>query len=98
MSETLLSIEDLVVEFRQGRKTRVHAVDGVSLKVAAGEFVALVGESGCGKTTTAQTAMRMVEATSGTIRYRDRDITHASQREMRPVRREMQIIFQDPYE
>ena len=98
MSETLLSIEDLVVEFRQGRKTRVHAVDGVSLKVEAGEFVALVGESGCGKTTTAQTAMRMVEATSGTIRYRDRDITHASQREMRPVRREMQIIFQDPYE
>ena len=98
MSEPLLTIEDLVVQFRQGRKKVVRAVDGVSLSVAAGEFVALVGESGCGKTTTAQTAMRMVPATSGTIRFRDRDITNATQREMRPVRREMQIIFQDPYE
>ena len=98
MSETLLTIEDLVVQYRQGRKKVVKAVDGVSLSVAAGEFVALVGESGCGKTTTAQTAMRMVPATSGTIRYRDRDITNATQRDMRPIRREMQIIFQDPYE
>ena len=56
MSETLLTIEDLVVQYRQGRKKVVKAVDGVSLSVAAGEFVALVGESGCGKTTTAQTA------------------------------------------
>ena len=98
MSEPLLQIEDLVVQYRQGRKKAVRAVDGVSLSVAAGEFVALVGESGCGKTTTAQAAMRMVPSAGGAIRFRDRDITDASQRDMRPVRREMQIIFQDPYE
>jgi len=98
MSEPLLTIQDLVVQYRQGRNSVVKAVDGVSLSVAAGEFVALVGESGCGKTTTAQTAMRMVPATSGTITYRERNITNASQREMRPIRRELQIIFQDPYE
>ncbi len=98
MSEPLLTVTDLVVQFKAGRKRVVHAVDGVSLSVAAGEFVALVGESGCGKTVTAQTIMRMVESQSGTIRYRDQDITQASQREMGPIRREMQIIFQDPYE
>ncbi len=98
MSEPLLTVTDLVVQFKAGRKRVVHAVDGVSLSVAAGEFVALVGESGCGKTVTAQTVMRMVESQSGTIRYRDQDITRASQREMGPIRREMQIIFQDPYE
>ncbi len=98
MSEPLLTVTDLVVQFKAGRKRVVHAVDGVSLSVAAGEFVALVGESGCGKTVTAQTIMRMVESQSGTIRYRDQDITRASQREMGPIRREMQIIFQDPYE
>ena len=68
MSEPLLTIQDLVVQYRQGRNSVVKAVDGVSLSVAAGEFVALVGESGCGKTTTAQTAMRMVPATSGTCK------------------------------
>jgi len=98
MSEQLLTVTDLVVQFKAGRKRVVHAVDGVSLSVAAGEFVALVGESGCGKTTTAQAVMRMVESQSGSIRYRDQDITRASQREMGPIRREMQIIFQDPYE
>jgi oligopeptide/dipeptide ABC transporter ATP-binding protein len=70
----------------------------VSLTVAPGEFVALVGESGCGKTTTAQAIMRMAKVTAGTITYRGRDITNFSQREMRPIRHEMQLIFQDPYE
>ena len=98
MSERLLEIDDLRVVFRQGRRRVVRAVDGVSLTVDAGEFVALVGESGCGKTTTAQAAMRMVPTAAGAIRFRGRDITSASQRDMRPVRREMQLIFQDPYE
>lgn len=98
MSEPLLTVTDLVVQFKAGRKRVVHAVDGVSLSVAEGEFVALVGESGCGKTTTAQAVMRMIESQSGSIHYRDQDITRASQREMGPIRREMQIIFQDPYE
>ena len=98
MTEPLLQVDDLVVEYPAGRKQVVHAVDGVSFSVAAGEFVALVGESGCGKSTTAQTVMRMVTPRSGTVHYRGRDITTASQREMGSVRRELQIIFQDPYE
>ena len=98
MTEPLLEIEDLAVRFRQSRSREVRAVDGVSLAVGAGEFVALVGESGCGKTTTAQAAMRMVPTAGGAIRFRGRDITDASQRDMRPIRRELQLIFQDPYE
>ena len=63
-----------------------------------GEMLALVGESGCGKTTTAQTVMRMVEADAGPIRFRGQDISGLAPRSMRPLRREMQIIYQDPYE
>ena len=98
MSGTLLEIEDLVVRYRQGRKGVVRAVDGVSLSVAAGEMVALVGESGCGKTTTAQAAMRMAPIASGRIRYRGTDITELGSGALRPIRRELQLIFQDPYE
>jgi oligopeptide/dipeptide ABC transporter ATP-binding protein len=98
VSETLLEIEDLVVRYRQGRKGAVQAVDGVSLVVGAGEMVALVGESGCGKTTTAQAAMRMAPIASGRIRYRGTDITELGSGALRPIRRELQLIFQDPYE
>jgi oligopeptide/dipeptide ABC transporter ATP-binding protein len=80
------------------RREWVHAVDGVSFSLARGEMLALVGESGCGKTSTAQTILRMVEPTSGTIRLNGTDITGLSQQQMRPLRRKLQMIYQDPYE
>ncbi|GAA5053034.1 peptide/nickel transport system ATP-binding protein [Thermocatellispora tengchongensis] len=76
---------------------KVHAVDGIDLTVRAGESVGLVGESGCGKSTTGRLAARLLEPTSGAIRYRGRDVAHASRRELKPIRSEIQMIFQDPY-
>jgi oligopeptide/dipeptide ABC transporter ATP-binding protein len=79
-------------------KQWVRAVDGVSFSLRRGEMVALVGESGCGKTTMAQTVLRMVEAESGTIMLNGRDITRLSTQDLRPLRRRIQMIYQDPYE
>jgi len=76
---------------------RVQAVDGVNLTVRAGETVGLVGESGCGKSTTARLITRLLEPTAGEIRYQGVDIGHLSERRLRPYRREIQLIFQDPY-
>ncbi|HET8560937.1 MAG TPA: ABC transporter ATP-binding protein [Marmoricola sp.] len=105
---TLLEVRDLVTLYPvrrplgdtfRGRPRRfAHAVDGISFDLQAGQMLALVGESGCGKTTTAQSLLRMVEPTSGTIRLEGRDITHLSQRGLRPLRRTMQMVYQDPYE
>ena len=76
---------------------QVFAVDGVSFPIAEGETLGLVGESGCGKSTVARTVLRLVEPTAGTIRLGGRDITHLGNDELRAHRREMQIIFQDPF-
>ncbi len=85
---------------RLARRPRqwVRAVDGVAFSLRRGEMVALVGESGCGKTTTAQTILRMVESAAGTIIVDGLDITALSQRRLRPLRRDIQMIYQDPYE
>jgi oligopeptide/dipeptide ABC transporter ATP-binding protein len=104
----LLEVEGLVTRYPIPRgilgtiarrpKLTVRAVDGVSFSVGAGEMVALVGESGCGKTSTAQTVIRMVENNAGSIRFRGSEIGSLGARELRPLRREIQIIYQDPYE
>ncbi|MEU6813341.1 oligopeptide/dipeptide ABC transporter ATP-binding protein [Streptomyces sp. NPDC046860] len=75
----------------------VQAVDGVDLSVGVGESFGLVGESGCGKSTTGRLITRLMEPTAGTISYRGKDISHASRRELAPIRSEIQMIFQDPY-
>ena len=76
---------------------RVHAVNDVTLSVAEGETVGLVGESGCGKTTISRTIMRLIDSTEGSIHFRGKDITSAGRRELEPLRREMQMVFQDPF-
>ena len=107
-SEPLLDVDGLVVRFPVPRglvggllrrpRQSVLAVDDVSFAVRRGELLALVGESGCGKTTTAQTVLRLVDATAGRVSFAGRDVTALSTRELRPLRRRMQIIYQDPYE
>ena len=100
----LLWVEDLHTVFHpkgtlgRSRGAPVHAVDGVSLHVERGEMLALVGESGCGKTTTVQTVMRMVEPTSGRIVLDGQDIAALRGNGLRSMRRRIQLVYQDPYE
>ncbi|TMI69999.1 ATP-binding cassette domain-containing protein, partial [Candidatus Bathyarchaeota archaeon] len=103
----LLEVEDLVVHYPvktsfvqrlfSREKLSVHAVDGVSLTLRPGEILGLVGESGCGKTTVGRAILRLVEPTSGMIRFEGIDITRAKETDMRSLRQRIQIIFQDPH-
>ncbi|MET0259898.1 MAG: ABC transporter ATP-binding protein [Gaiellaceae bacterium] len=107
-NDRLLEVDELVVHYPVGRgivgtmarrpRETVRAVDGVSFTLERGELLALVGESGCGKTTTAQTVLRLLEPVAGRISFHGDDITSLGQRELRPLRRRMQIVYQDPYE
>ena len=104
MAETLLRVENLKVHFPVMRGVvlkkqvgTVHAVDGVSFTVARGETLGLVGESGCGKSTTGLAVLRMQAATAGRIEFEGQDITHHDKAQLRPIRRRLQMVYQDPY-
>ncbi|WP_421692805.1 ABC transporter ATP-binding protein [Aestuariivirga sp.] len=103
MTAPLLEVTDVAKRFalgsrfsRQGKRM-VHALDGVSFTVMPGETLGLVGESGCGKSTLGRCVTRLYDLTSGTLRFAGTDISTLSQRQMRPLRRRIQMVFQDPY-
>jgi peptide/nickel transport system ATP-binding protein/oligopeptide transport system ATP-binding protein len=101
--EDLLTVEGLTVNFpvrsRLLRRTvgQIHAVDNVSLSVSLGETLGIVGESGCGKSTTGKAILQLIKPTAGSVRLRGQELTTLSKKAMMPYRREMQIVLQDPY-
>jgi oligopeptide/dipeptide ABC transporter ATP-binding protein len=106
MAEALLEIKDLskhfllnndVVSRVAGKKRTLKAVDGISFSIRAGETLGLVGESGCGKSTTARLITRLIEPTGGAVRFHGTDLLKRPKKEMKQVRKAMQLVFQDPY-
>jgi oligopeptide transport system ATP-binding protein len=103
MAAPLLQVKNLVKHFpirgglMQREVARVHAVDGVSFDLAAGETLGVVGESGCGKSTTGRCILRLIEPTSGEVMFNGQNVSTAGKEELRALARDMQIIFQDPY-
>ena len=96
MAEAILEVKNLVKYFKT-KRGEVHAVDGISFTVDKGKTLGIVGESGCGKTTTGRTILRLVEPTSGQVLFEGRDVTKAGRKELKELRKDMQIIFQDPF-
>lgn len=93
----ILEVDGLTKHFKVGKKQVVHAVDHVSFKLEKGKTLGLVGESGCGKSSCARTILRLYEPTAGKIIVDGEDITNLNQKALKPVRKKMQMIFQDPY-
>lgn len=96
MSEVLLEVKDLKKHFQTPGGT-LHAVDGLTFKLEKGKTLGVVGESGCGKSTTGRAILRLHEPTSGEVIFEGKDVVHASPKQMKQLRTEMQMIFQDPY-
>ena len=96
MSQPLLEVKDLKKYFHTSRGM-LHAVDGVSFTIEKGRTLGIVGESGCGKSTTGRTILRLIEPTGGSVVFNGRDVLKFREKEMRAARRDMQIIFQDPF-
>ena len=96
VDDIVLRVENLVVEYPLGQGRRVHAVSDVTFDVRSGETLGIVGESGCGKSTTARAVIQLPSPTKGSVRYRQRELTTLKPEEMRRIRPALQIIFQDP--